>query len=167
MSACRWCDLGCVWEHWMFVPFSRGSAWSSTSCELRYLELPWDFLVFFLSDRFANGSMRSTNVPDILSAGGYWLSRGCSVHPLGSSTSTLASALPASHNTHQVIDVTRPPYPLLATTAELRYALASPGHPHVTRSTAPVHVPGAIHHRSPRTQTNTHTHTRTLDVWSV
>lgn len=40
----------------------RGKGWSSTSCELRYLELPCDFLVFFLSDRLANGSILSTIV---------------------------------------------------------------------------------------------------------
>lgn len=45
-------------------PFSSGSAWSSTSCVLRYREEPCDFLVFFLSDRFAKGSILSTNVPE-------------------------------------------------------------------------------------------------------
>lgn len=48
------------------IPLSRGKACSSTSWELRYRELPCDFFVFFLSERFANGSMRSTNVPDIV-----------------------------------------------------------------------------------------------------
>lgn len=45
-------------------PLSGGNCCSSTSCELRYLDEPCDFLLFFFSDRFANGSMRSTNVPD-------------------------------------------------------------------------------------------------------
>lgn len=44
------------------LPLRRGNGCSSTSCELRYLELPCDFLVFFLSDRFANGSILSTIV---------------------------------------------------------------------------------------------------------
>lgn len=46
------------------LPLSWGSCWSSTSCELRYREEPCDFFDFFLRDRLANGSIRSTNVPD-------------------------------------------------------------------------------------------------------
>jgi hypothetical protein len=42
-------------------PLRSGSGWSSTSCELRYLELPCDFLVFFLRDLLAKGSILSTN----------------------------------------------------------------------------------------------------------
>lgn len=49
------------------LPLSNGSACNSTSCELRYRELPCDFFVFFFNDRFANGSIRSTNVVDIVS----------------------------------------------------------------------------------------------------
>lgn len=45
-------------------PFNDGSCCSSTSCELRYRDEPWDFLPFFLSERLAKGSIRSTNVPD-------------------------------------------------------------------------------------------------------
>lgn len=44
------------------LPFRRGKGWSSTSWEFRYLELPCDFLVFFFSDRLANGSILSTMV---------------------------------------------------------------------------------------------------------
>lgn len=53
---------GCV------LPLSNGRACSSASCVFRYLELPCDFLVFFLRDRFANGSILSTiAVVDIVS----------------------------------------------------------------------------------------------------
>lgn len=45
-------------------PLNGGSCCNSTSCELRYLDEPCDFLLFFLSERLANGSIRSTNVPD-------------------------------------------------------------------------------------------------------
>lgn len=44
------------------LPLRRGNCCSSTSCEFLYLELPCDFFVFFLSDRFAKGSILSTNV---------------------------------------------------------------------------------------------------------
>lgn len=47
------------------LPLRGGRACSSTSWEFLYLELPWDFLVFFLSERLANGSIRSTKVVDI------------------------------------------------------------------------------------------------------
>lgn len=51
-----------------YSPFKSGNGWSSTSCELRYLELPWDFFVFFFKDLFAKGSILSTNaVVDIVS----------------------------------------------------------------------------------------------------
>ena len=43
---------------------------SSTSPPVRYRELPCDFFCFFFSDRLANGSIRSTKVPeDILDFG--------------------------------------------------------------------------------------------------
>lgn len=49
------------------LPFNGGNCCNSTSCEFRYRDDPCDFLLFFFSDRLANGSIRSTNVPaDIL-----------------------------------------------------------------------------------------------------
>lgn len=44
------------------LPFRSGRACSSPSWEFLYLELPCDFLVFFLSERLAKGSILSTNV---------------------------------------------------------------------------------------------------------
>lgn len=50
-------------------PLRSGSGCSSTSCEFRYLELPCDFFVFFLRERLAKGSIRSTNaVVDMVAA---------------------------------------------------------------------------------------------------
>ncbi len=47
------------------LPFSNGRAVSSTSPPVRYLDDPWLFFCFFLSDLLANGSIRSTIVlPD-------------------------------------------------------------------------------------------------------
>lgn len=45
-------------------PLRSGNCCSSTSCEFRYRDDPCDFLLFFFSDRLANGSIRSTNVPE-------------------------------------------------------------------------------------------------------
>ena len=45
------------------LPLSSGSAVSSTSPPVLYLEEPWLFFCFFFNDRLANGSIRSTNVP--------------------------------------------------------------------------------------------------------
>lgn len=50
----------------MHVPLSCGNGCSSTSCEFRYLDEPCDFLLFFFRERLANGSIRSTNVPDAI-----------------------------------------------------------------------------------------------------
>ena len=45
-------------------PFSRGSAVSSTSPPVLYLEDPWLFFCFFLRLLLAKGSILSTKVPD-------------------------------------------------------------------------------------------------------
>ena len=49
--------------HLSLLPLSRGNACSSTSPPVRYLDDPWLFFCFFLSDLLAKGSILSTKVP--------------------------------------------------------------------------------------------------------
>ena len=48
----------------VILPFNRGNAVNSTSPPVRYLDDPWLFFGFFFNERLANGSIRSTNVPE-------------------------------------------------------------------------------------------------------
>lgn len=61
---CEWDDSEKIWAG--DLPFKSGRAWSSKSAALRYLEDPWDFLVFFFRERLANGSILSTKVPEFM-----------------------------------------------------------------------------------------------------
>ena len=59
----------------LILPFKRGNAVNSTSPPVRYRDDPWLFFGFFFNERFANGSIRSTNVPeDILTK---WFDKYC------------------------------------------------------------------------------------------